>query len=520
MSPRDEGENSHNSCSSSIDNNNNNSEIRATELGLPIGFVCLVAFELLSAITFLNEKGFTHYDIRPGNLLLIHGGHVILGDFGMIRDESGNKNTDPMNINSPNSTTSTDDQQQRGPFSKFFNALLTGSSSNNNNNNNSFAASSSSGIYSQNPNGNASFNNNGSFNNNIGGASPRRGGGGGGGGNDHHHETSNEKRSQLYLSPEHLSTATNVEAQSDCKRLSDVWSYGVLLLELALGTHPFTPQNGQDVSAYAMLASIKRMQFRKIPTNSIQSETVVGVVDLLNDLCATIFVARDSRPSALSLMQHPFFASPQVRTLLGMKEGSPEFGLPAAQFFGKVVNAKKLVGPASFDPLRVCLKGGCPSAKELREWLPVLAPIPQTTAPEDYAPTLDVDEALYEDDSRELIDLRFFGSLSDEDLMAWSVEDNENCLRSYDSDWCPEDMGCARVGRGSHAASSLASEFHHHHHHNNRNGNNNNNNNKNNGGGGGRKNQYHDGEYGPRDSGFAMQDQPGFTFVRPNTHMM
>src|SRR3989338_9980482 len=91
------------------------------------------------------------------------------------------------------------------------------------------------------------------------------------------HETSNEKRSQLYLAPEHLSTASNVEAENDCKRLSDVWSYGVLLLELALGVHPFTPQNSQDVSAYAMLASIKRMQFRKIPTNTIQSEAVVSV---------------------------------------------------------------------------------------------------------------------------------------------------------------------------------------------------------------------------------------------------
>ena len=151
---------------------------------------------------------------------------------------------------------------------------------------------------------------------------------------------------------------------------------------------------------------------------------------------------------------------------------------------------------------------------------------------------MDVFDEDENEDSRDLIDLRFFGSLSDDDLMRWNRDDNDNCLRCYDPEWCPGDMACSRAPvYSSHHGSGLGGnnmmimaaqlpdydvigneEAHATAQLNNKNNRKSPHHQRQRSGGG---HQYYHNNYGGEVDPFGgMSERPGFTFVRPSAAML
>jgi serine/threonine protein kinase len=342
---------------------------RAAALGLPIRFVALVAFELLSALRCLNDNGFSHYDVRPSNILIESGGHVVLGDFGTVRREV--LMADAL-------------------------APLPGGS----------FAGSPSGVLDT--------------------AGAR------------------EQRLQHYLPPEHLTAAGRVAAENDGCRLSDVWSFAVVLCELATGVHPFTPPNSPSPApAHLVLQNIARLKYQPVRAEHLLPSSDESVtVRLLNDLVAECFVARAARKSADELVQLPFFSSDAVRRCAGAPPAS--WALPTPKFFASVVDARLLQPSPSLHPMAMCLLGGAPSAADMWEMLPIVAAAPHDVSADNFADSVDPD-ALVDMDTREVLDLRFFAAPTEEALSAWTEADNAAAVQDQDSQWAPDGMTARRA---------------------------------------------------------------------------
>jgi serine/threonine protein kinase len=64
-------------------------EQRACETLLPVGEILRIGRALASALDFAHRQGVIHRDVKPGNVLLAEDGRVVLSDFGLVVEVTG-----------------------------------------------------------------------------------------------------------------------------------------------------------------------------------------------------------------------------------------------------------------------------------------------------------------------------------------------------------------------------------------------------------------------------------------------
>lgn len=325
-----------------------------TRGGLPFASICLVAFELLAALDYLatHPRRISHGDLKPDNVLIDADGHVLLADFSMMTE--GAKDETPAHPDAPHNKTNTSftffgifggrhhcassthdgsvTSRHRGSAkdSQSGNAPRRAASSMDDRNTTAKASKTSapkriSSSNTRRPSGatNTSMASNKNPNDSSNGslASPNT--------------KSDIARNLRYMPPEIASGAMPPDADMPQIPTMDVWSYGVVLLELANGVHPFFPPHLPVHSMQAM-QSLMLGQYTPIatpdqPTYPADADadareaaeaalnTVCDAVALLNDLirsCICPDVRRRVNPGVAQ--HHPFFRNRAVLVHLGV----------------------------------------------------------------------------------------------------------------------------------------------------------------------------------------------------------
>lgn len=169
-------------------------------------------------------------------------------------------------------------------------------------------------------------------------------------------------RAQDYLPPECSPAVTTPVTDHRC--VSDIWSYGVTILELALGEHPFGDGRFQKAQAIA-----RGGPFKLLPVFEPETEfhrQFLTVVHRFNSLMKRCLVReRSERPLAVELLSDPFFSDATVRAIVGCDRIS----IDPSKFWSNVVEQRALHPTKSLTPAQHCAHGGYASKDLIRSFL-------------------------------------------------------------------------------------------------------------------------------------------------------
>jgi serine/threonine protein kinase len=303
-----------------------------TEGGLPLPMLSLVAFEVLSALQYLatHPSRITHGDIKPENVFISETGHIMLGDFSMMTCDVKPTTSARDLAHAAVAADAAGQPKKRasGLGNKSFGGIFGGSKQHQDSHasNDSVASRSAGGRDTHSPH--------------QGPAAPSVGGGAA---NDAQRDV---ERNPRYMPPEVVKgewkplDAPNADGVRE--PVVDMWSFGVMLLEIATGCHPFFPA-GTPMHSIPALNNLVNGVYEPIPVpsqprypslppsattmekqraKSDAEEVFDGVaesLEALNDLISKC-LRKDplKRITASDAQQHRFFRHPLVLGHLGI----------------------------------------------------------------------------------------------------------------------------------------------------------------------------------------------------------